>query len=143
MFFSDVLGHGTSVFEDLSTYISSLKRMQYRVSGRGYPGHGAVIENATAKITEYIKHRQQREDEVVRVLRYNHLDVADGEASPERKRSWTPLELVKVIYKDVPESLHLPASNGVLLVLKKLEEEGRVSRDVDGRWVLETGRSAL
>lgn len=143
MFFSDVLGHGTSVFEDLSTYISSLKRMQYRVSGRAYPGHGAVIENATAKITEYIKHRQQREDEVVRVLRYNHLDVADGEASPERKRSWTPLELVKVIYKDVPESLHLPASNGVLLVLKKLEEEGRVSRDVDGRWVLETGRSAL
>lgn len=143
MFFSDVLGHGTSVFEDLSTYISSLKRMQYRVSGRAYPGHGAVIENATAKITEYIKHRQQREDEVVRVLRYNHPDVADGEASPERKRSWTPLELVKVIYKDVPESLHLPASNGVLLVLKKLEEEGRVSRDVDGRWVLETGRSAL
>lgn len=143
MFFSDVLGHGTSVFEDLSTYISSLKRMQYRVSGRAYPGHGAVIENATAKITEYIKHRQHREDEVVRVLRYNHLDVADGEASPERKRSWTPLELVKVIYKDVPESLHLPASNGVLLVLKKLEEEGRVSRDVDGRWVLETGRSAL
>lgn len=117
--------------------------MQNRVSGRGYPGHGAVIENATAKITEYIKHRQQREDEVVRVLRYNHLDVADGEASPERKRSWTPLELVKVIYKDVPESLHLPASNGVLLVLKKLEDEGRVSRDADGRWVLETGRSAL
>lgn len=140
---SDVLGHGTSVFEDLSSYISSLKRMQNRVSGRGYPGHGAVIENATAKITEYIKHRQQREDEVVRVLRYNHLDVADGEASPERKRSWTPLELVKVIYKDVPESLHLPASNGVLLVLKKLEDEGRVSRDADGRWVLETGRSAL
>ncbi|XRM40759.1 hypothetical protein ABZX51_004069 [Aspergillus tubingensis] len=138
-----VLGHGTSVFEDLSSYISSLKRMQNRVSGRGYPGHGAVIENATAKITEYIKHRQQREDEVVRVLRYNHLDVADGEASPERKRSWTPLELVKVIYKDVPESLHLPASNGVLLVLKKLEDEGRVSRDADGRWVLETGRSAL
>ncbi|PYH35028.1 putative metallo-beta-lactamase domain protein [Aspergillus neoniger CBS 115656] len=138
-----VLGHGTSVFEDLSSYISSLKRMQNRVSGRGYPGHGAVIENATAKITEYIKHRQQREDEVVRVLRYNHLDVADGETSPERKRSWTPLELVKVIYKDVPESLHLPASNGVLLVLRKLEDEGRVSRDADGRWVLETGRSAL
>ncbi|RAL03810.1 putative metallo-beta-lactamase domain protein [Aspergillus ibericus CBS 121593] len=139
----NVLGHGTSVFEDLKTYLSSLQRMQHRVSGRGYPGHGAVIENATAKITEYIKHRQQREDEVVRVLRYNHLDVADDESSPERKQSWTPLELVKVIYKDVPESLHLPASHGVQLVLNKLEDEGRVSQDGSGKWSLESGRSAL
>lgn len=111
--------------------------MLHRVQGRGYPGHGAVLENTNSKITEYIKHRQQREDEVLRVLRYGKLDVAEGESSPERRESWTPLELVKTIYRDVPESLHLPASHGVLQVLMKLEDEGRTVHDSEsGRWRL-------
>ncbi|KAE8386877.1 beta-lactamase-like protein [Aspergillus alliaceus] len=140
----NVLGHGTAVFEDLKVYLSSLQRMQDRVSGRGYPGHGAVIENAPAKITEYIKHRQQREDEIIRVLRYGKLDVDDDEPSPDWKVYWTPLEIVKVIYYDVPESLHLPASRGVLQVLMKLEAEGRTVHDTEsGKWRLETGKSAL
>ncbi|GIK05884.1 hypothetical protein Aspvir_009998 [Aspergillus viridinutans] len=140
----NVLGHGTAVFEDLKVYLSSLQRMQNRVSGRGYPGHGAVIENATTKITEYINHRQQREEEVIRVLRYGKLDVPDKEPSPERKASWTPLELVKVIYRNVPESLHLPASHGVLQVLMKLEDEGKVVHDTEtGKWSIDSGKSAL
>jgi hypothetical protein len=118
--------------------------MQNRVSGRGYPGHGAVIENATTKITEYINHRQQREEEVIRVLRYGKLDVPDNEPSPERKASWTPLELVKVIYRNVPESLHLPASHGVLQVLMKLEAEGKVVHGTEtGKWSIDNGKSAL
>lgn len=139
-----MLGHGTSVFEDLKVYLSSLQKMLHRVSGRGYPGHGAVIENATARISDYINHRQQREDEVIRVLRYGKLDVADNERSPERKASWTPLELVKAIYRDVPESLHLPASHGVLQVLMKLEDEGRTTHDTaSGKWSLSNGRPTL
>lgn len=138
----DVLGHGTAVFEDLKTYLSSLHRMLNRVQGPGYPGHGAVLENTNSRITEYIKHRQQREDEVLRVLRYGQLDVVEGEASPESRRAWTPLELVKVIYRDVPESLHLPASHGVVQVLMKLEDEGRTVHGEDGGWRL-GGKSAL
>ncbi|KAL4821900.1 beta-lactamase-like protein [Aspergillus spinulosporus] len=140
----NVLGHGTAVFEDLKAYLDSLKRMQNRVSGRGYPGHGAVVGNATAKIAEYIRHRQQREDEVIRVLRYGKLEVGDHERSPERKLWWTPLEIVKIIYRDVPENLHLPAANGVVQVLSKLEAEGKVIHDADSdRWTLNTGKSAL
>ncbi|KAL4942676.1 hypothetical protein BDV06DRAFT_191591 [Aspergillus oleicola] len=140
----NVLGHGTAVFENLKAYLDSLKRMQNRVAGRGYPGHGAVVESAAAKIEEYIKHRQQREDEIIRVLRYGKLDVGDGERSPERKLSWTPLEIVKIIYHNVPVNLHLPAANGVIQVLNKLEAEGRVIHDSDsGRWTLNTGKSAL
>ena len=101
--------------------------MRDRASGRGYPGHGAVIENAGARITEYIKHRQQREDEVLHVLKYGSLD-----GTVVNIKTWTPLELVKQIYKNVPESLHLPASHGVALVLAKLEDEGRVVADGDG-----------
>jgi glyoxylase-like metal-dependent hydrolase (beta-lactamase superfamily II) len=138
----DVLGHGTAVFEDLQTYLASLQRMLNRAQGRGYPGHGAVMESTNSRISEYIKHRQQREDEVLRVLRYGKLDVAEGESEPERK-GWTPLDLVKVIYRDVPESLHLPASHGIVQVLMKLEDEGRVVHNGDsGEWLLGE-RSAL
>ena len=118
--------------------------MRNRVSGRGYPGHGAVIEDATSRIEFYINHRQQREDEVIRVLRYGKLDVAEGEQSPERKGAWTPIELVKTIYKDVPENLHLPASYGVLQVLTKLEDEGKTIHDTaSGTWRLENGKPTL
>ncbi|KAG0160928.1 hypothetical protein PDIDSM_8460 [Penicillium digitatum] len=146
MFTGDnVLGHGTAVFETLKPYLSSLRRMRDRVSsGRGYPGHGAVIENAGVRITEYITHRHQREDEVLRVLHFGKLDVAAGESWPERKQAWTPIELVKRIYSDVPESLHKPASHGVLQVLLKLEDEGRTVVDLDsGKWSLASERSAL
>lgn len=137
--FSDVLGHGTAVFEDLRAYLSSLHKMQDLVSGRGYPGHGAVIGNATARIAEYIRHRQQREDEVMRVLRSGKLDEEGSGDEPERGASWTPMELVKVIYRDVPESLHVPASHGVLQVLMKLEAEGKVQHDTgSGRWSVST-----
>lgn len=131
------------MFEDLKLYLASLQKMQNRVSGRGYPGHGTVIENATSRIAFYLKHREQREDEVIRVLRYGKLDVKEGETSPERKELWTPLELVKTIYQGVPENLHLPASYGVLQVLNKLEDEGRTVHDTaSGGWRL-NGRSTL
>lgn len=138
------------MFEDLQAYLASLQRMRTRASGRGYPGHGPMIEKVTTRIAEYLQHRQQREDEVIRVLRYGSLDVDrnGGSSSPaqaqQEKEYWTPLELVKKIYRDVPESLHLPASHGVLQVLMKLEDEGKTVHDsTSGGWSLKTERSAL
>ncbi|OAX80995.1 hypothetical protein ACJ72_04672 [Emergomyces africanus] len=133
MFTGDnVLGHGTSVFEDLQVYISTLEKMQYCFSGRAYPGHGDVISDGKNKIAEYIQHRQQREDEVLQVLTYGRVLLrTDGPAPPfkrEELRSWTLMELVKIIYHDVPANLHIPASHGVSQVLKKLEGEGKVVR---------------
>ncbi|KAJ5321778.1 uncharacterized protein N7506_010908 [Penicillium brevicompactum] len=126
MFTGDnVLGHGTALAPNARPGLRS------RV-----PGHGAVIENASARITEYIKHRQQREDEVLHVLKYGSL-----EGTVVDIQGWTPLELVKQIYKDIPESLHLPASHGIALVLEKLESEGRVVKK-DEKWIL-SEKSAL
>lgn len=143
IFLLDILGHGTAVFEDLITYISSLERMQDCFSGRAYPGHGAVVEDGKAKIVQYIQHRQQRENEVLRVLKFGTLDENEREGDKESFKAWTPIELVKVIYRDVPENLHLPASHGVSQVLMKLENEGKVSHDgVSGGWSL-NGRPAL
>lgn len=105
------------------------------------------MEDGKAKIVQYIQHRQQRENEIIRVLKFGTLDgnSSDGAegGGKESLKSWTPIELVKVIYRDVPESLHLPASHGVSQVLMKLENEGKVSHDGDsGGWSL-NGRPAL
>ncbi|KAI1262012.1 putative metallo-beta-lactamase domain protein [Xylariaceae sp. FL1019] len=121
----NVLGHGTAVFEDLHIYLQSLAKMETLVSGRAYPGHGPVLSEARGKIVEYIAHRQQREQQVLQTLSLvNHAssrsyDSADADI-------WTPMELVKVIYADVPENLHLPASHGVSQILKKLLREDKV-----------------
>ncbi|CRG87733.1 Beta-lactamase-like protein 2 [Talaromyces islandicus] len=143
----NVLGHGTAVFEDLHAYIDSLHKMKEAVSGRAYPGHGPVLDSATAKITDYIKHRQQREDEVIRVLTFGTVDAAEAKKKSGEQQllsSWTPIELVKVIYRDVPESLHLPASHGVVLILNKLENEGKVKHEgSSGKWSLNVHRPAL
>lgn len=126
----NVLGHGTAVFEDLTAYIKSVEKMGGLIDGRAYPGHGAVIEDGKAKCVEYLVHRKEREKQVVGVLKKN-----DGKAN-----GWTSMEIVKVVYKDVPENLHLPAEGGVKQVLEKLRREGRVSirntDDEDTRWRL-------
>lgn len=133
MFTADnVLGQGTAVFEDLSSYLKSLAKMSGLFEGRAYPGHGPVIEEGKAKILEYIRHRQQREDQVLEVLRSPQPDAAQkGHATDE----WTSMEMVKVIYKDFPESLHLPAEGGILQVLWKLVAEDKVIENTNtGRW---------
>jgi glyoxylase-like metal-dependent hydrolase (beta-lactamase superfamily II) len=126
MFTGDnVLGHGTAVFEDLSTYLDSLEKMSHQVLGRAYPGHGAVIEDCRAKIIEYIEHRKMREKEVLEVL------------SRGTEGGLGPMNLVKIIYQDVPENLHLAAARGVVQILEKLASEGKVHHNGEAdKWTL-------
>lgn len=134
MFTADnVLGQGTAVFEDLATYLASLQKMKPLFGAKAYPGHGPVIDDGPARIQEYITHRQQREDQITQTL--SSVNKETGTAV------WEPIQLVKVIYHDVPESLHLPAQGGVVQVLQKLENEGKASQE-NNRWTL-TDRSAL
>ena len=141
---ADVLGHGTSSFENLKDYVTSLRKMLPLASGRAYPGHGAVIPEAPARISTYIHHRQQREDEIVRLLRHGKLEEASpNEQSPNPKVSWQAADLVKKIYPNVPETLLLAATHGVMQVLMKLEDEGRVVNDASGRWTWNVKRPAL
>ncbi|KAI1771578.1 Metallo-hydrolase/oxidoreductase [Hypoxylon cercidicola] len=121
----NVLGQGTAVFEDLGTYLRSIAKMEKLVSGRGYPGHGPVLPQANTTIAEYISHRHQREQQVLQTL-----------ASAEDTDTWTPMELVKVIYRDVPESLHVPAANGVVQILRKLRDEDKVLLEGEDKWRL-------
>ena len=149
MFTGDnVLGHGTAVFEDLPTYLSSLDQMQRQFSGRAYPGHGAVIQDGRGKIAEYIRHRQQREDEVMQVLKTGTTTTTPTGAAggiPDRDGTpavWMPIDIVKIVYKDVPANLHEPAEKGLLQILRKLERDGKVGQVSQGQWQIQ-GRAAL
>lgn len=118
MFTADnVLGQGTSVFEDYYTYMKSLDNMSTAFKGRAYPGHGPVIEDGPAKVREYIEHRKLREKQVLDVLADKKID------------EWTAMDIVKVVYKNYPENLWAPAERGILMILGKLLKEGKVGHD--------------
>ncbi|KAI0016354.1 putative metallo-beta-lactamase domain protein [Xylariomycetidae sp. FL0641] len=137
----NVLGQGTAVFEDLGIYMQSLAKMQHLVSGRAYPGHGPVLSSARDKITEYISHRHQRETQVLQTLG-SAKSASSSPPASDSTEDWTPMELVKVIYQDVPTSLHIPAAGGVVQILRKLQNEGKVVLEDGERWRLK-GRSSL
>lgn len=140
----NVLGQGTAVFEDLATYLRSLDTMGTLVSGRGYPGHGPILPDVTAKISEYISHRHQRENQVLQTLSSPKAPEASPESLPAGPGddAWTPMELVKVIYRGYPEGLHAPAAGGVQQILRKLEAEERIVLEDGDRWRLKD-RSSL
>jgi glyoxylase-like metal-dependent hydrolase (beta-lactamase superfamily II) len=139
-----VLGHGTAVFEDLGMYMQSLTKMKDTIGYYGagqkkavkaFPGHGAVIPDATAKIDEYISHRAMRVKEVLKVLTpepSQHPSLEERSSTDNIQNQGmtglTPMQIVKVVYKEVPKTLHLAAEGGVVQILKMLEADGKVER---------------
>jgi glyoxylase-like metal-dependent hydrolase (beta-lactamase superfamily II) len=128
-----VLGRGTSVIDppegDLSAYLRSLERMVALRPSVLYPGHGPAVWSAMDKLTEYVRHRQERERQV--------LEGLEGGAR-------TPGELVPAIYADYPAELHPLAERSVLAHLLKLEREGRAARvgkPSDDRFEVSTPRA--
>ena len=124
-----VLGGSTTVIPaedgDLLDYLSSLKRLQSLDVQRIYPAHGPVIEDAQAKLAEYIEHRLLRERQILAAL-------GDGLT--------TIPAMVERIYKDVPTNLHPVAAQSVASHLKKLAREHRVHEhpqdSAPSRWEL-------
>jgi glyoxylase-like metal-dependent hydrolase (beta-lactamase superfamily II) len=110
---------------DLLDYMSSLKRLQGLDVRRIYSAHGPVIEDGPGRIAEYIAHRLMRERQI--------LDALGGGLE-------TIPAMVKTIYADVPEKLHVMAAQSVESHLRKLAREGRVreamQRDAPSQWEL-------
>jgi len=124
-----VLGGSTTVIPDedgdLGQYLDSLRRIQRLPVRRIYPAHGPVIEDAPAKIQEYLDHRMLRERQILEALGNGARTIPD---------------MVKVIYAEVPTALHGHAAMSVHSHLKKLLQERRVTEDVvhgaPSRWAL-------
>ncbi|BHF85057.1 hypothetical protein SprV_1002821500 [Sparganum proliferum] len=103
-----ILGHGSTIVSDLSPYLCSLKKLSSMLSDRLmhkppiYPAHGEVADDALAKVTEYLQHRQQRIKETADVL----LSQPPG--------TWVrESSLVKRVYPEVHPGLARAATNNL------------------------------
>eukprot|EP00004_Rigifila_ramosa_P001848 TRINITY_DN11846_c0_g1_i1.p2 TRINITY_DN11846_c0_g1~~TRINITY_DN11846_c0_g1_i1.p2 ORF type:complete len:173 (-),score=46.39 TRINITY_DN11846_c0_g1_i1:20-538(-) len=120
-----ILGVGTAVFQDLHTYMLSLRKLSALSPAKIYSAHGPLVADASAKIHEYIKHREAREAQIVGLLKQR------------AEAALTSMEIVQAIYADVPVHLHRAAEGNVLLHLGKLEKDSAVVRtggDTEPRW---------
>lgn len=124
-----VLGRGTSVVDppegNMTAYVRSLDVLRRLEPKTVYPGHGPVVFTPVGKLDYYIRHRAQREEQVLEAL-------AEGQQRPA--------EMVPGIYgQEVPVEMYPVAARSVLAHLLKLEREGRVARTgqmKDERFVL-------
>ncbi|KAF8432463.1 beta-lactamase-like protein [Boletus edulis BED1] len=130
-----VLGQGTAVFEDLGSYISTLRSLLSYIDKDIvlYPAHGPVVHNGEQVIKSYIDHRMERETQIVRVLQRAPEDIGG---------TWSTWEIVSKIYAAYPTDLWEPAARSVDQHLRKLVAEGKVQRlggkGKDTKWKLQT-----
>lgn len=112
-----ILGEGTTIIEDLHDYMKTLERLLQMKLDLIYPGHGPVVRDANTRIQGYISHRTAREQQILNVFQKNV------------GKSYTSSELVKLVYKEIPENVLRAAECNLLVHLKKLEKEGKVLRE--------------
>ncbi len=111
---------------DMTVYLESLEKVKGLGAKRIAPGHGDIIEDPAAVLDEYLKHRLERELQVLAGLRGAGSVGATAEA------------LVGAIYEGVPAELHPVARYSVWAHLRKLASDGRAVSadpdDVDAPW---------
>jgi len=118
----NVLGVGTAAIAppphgDMGQYIASLKKMQTLEAELLAPGHGPLVKEPNRKIQELIDHRQQREDQILRLMADGRDDVKS---------------LVKAIYPELDKRLLMMATGQVLSHLHKLQSDGKLRLEGKG-----------
>lgn len=114
-----VLGLGSTIVPPgggaLAAYMDSLALLQAEEIDLIAPGHGPWITDPEAKLAEYVEHRSSRERRLLAALE-----------AGERSRA----ELLVIVWDDVPLELLPMAAMAMEAHLEKLEEEGRLPRDL-------------
>lgn len=114
----NILGYGTAVIHppdgNMTDYLKSLERLLGFDISLILPGHGPLVGKPEAKIREYIKHRLEREQQVIAALRQGRETIGD---------------VTQAIYVDVSAGLRRVAEFSVQAHLEKLMREGRVKQE--------------
>jgi glyoxylase-like metal-dependent hydrolase (beta-lactamase superfamily II) len=114
----NILGYGTAVIHppdgNMTDYMQTLERLLGFDISLILPGHGPLVGKPEAKIREYIKHRIEREQQVLAALRAGRGTIGD---------------ITQMIYLDVSSALQRVAEFSVQAHLEKLMREGRVKRE--------------
>mmetsp|Transcript_24724 Transcript_24724/g.79939 ORF Transcript_24724/g.79939 Transcript_24724/m.79939 type:complete len:350 (-) Transcript_24724:77-1126(-) len=126
----NVLGHGTSWFDDLGAYVVSLEKMRRVAEEKNlralYPGHGPPSSDGARRlIDDYIHHRRHRETQILNCLKG---DDALGSSSLGRLASGlTSLQIVHRVYgPTLPRLLVFAAQANVKAHLHKLHDANHV-----------------
>ena len=116
-----VLGLGSTIVppggNSLAAFMDSLARLQAEEIELIAPGHGPWVTDPTAKLAEYVEHRQMRERRLIAALEKG-----------ERSRA----ALLATVWDDVPIELLPMAAMAMEAHLEKLEGEKRLP----GGWSL-------
>jgi glyoxylase-like metal-dependent hydrolase (beta-lactamase superfamily II) len=124
----NILGYGTAVIHppdgNMTDYLRSLERLLGFDISLILPGHGPMIGKPEAKIKEYIKHRMEREQQILAALRAGQETISD---------------ITQLIYKDMSAALQRVAEFSVQAHLEKLMREGRVEKE-GSRYLLSSDR---
>ncbi|XP_022288500.2 endoribonuclease LACTB2-like [Crassostrea virginica] len=124
----------TTVFEDLHTYMQSLKKMNDLNPSIIYPAHGSVISKPSEKIQYFINHRLQREKQILDVLEKNP------------NTSFTALEIVKSVYGELLPEIEIAAAGNVNHHLTKLLKDNKIeteTKDNEPVWRLKSSKSKI
>jgi hydrolase len=117
----NVLGHGYSVEEDLGMYMQSLRKMQALSCSKGYPAHGAVIDDLPMRMQRYLHHKQWREQQVIEALprRRSERGLHSGVSVQE---------LLNVLHGELPQHVvELALQPFVSQILRKLAEDRKAA----------------
>ncbi len=98
---------------DMDAYLASLDKVLALAPRTLFPGHGAPILAAEAKLTEYRNHRFEREAMIRRAFEAGAREAA---------------AIVAQVYTDVPAEIHPVAERQVLAHLERLERHGLIVR---------------
>ena len=108
-----ILGNSSSSVRNLKQYMASLETLAGLKPKILCPGHGQIINNGMARVQWYIRHRTEREEQVLAAL-------ASGVDSVD--------EIVTAVYpRNLRRNLRGAAARNVRTHLDKLTEEGRVT----------------
>ena len=99
----------------LGPYLDSLERVRALEPRVIHPAHGPAFEDPAAAIDRYVRHREERLEQVLDALRSGHGDSNDG--------------LRRAVYgEELDESLHGVANAAIKAYLQYLQGRGRVRR---------------
>ena len=115
-----IMGWSTTLISppdgDVGQYKDSLALLLSRNDQLYYPGHGAPILDGKALVNEHLKHRIQREKEILLAI---------------SKQGSNILEIVEKVYPDLTEFLKPAASRNVFAHLINFFENGLITTDTN------------
>ncbi|XP_059159930.1 endoribonuclease LACTB2-like [Physella acuta] len=126
-----ILGGSTTIIEDLQQYMKTLNELLELKPKVIYPGHGPEILNPEEIIRYYIKHRNDREQQIVQFLKNN------------TGKKITALDIVKGVYKGVPEEVFPMAVQNVTLHLQKLQKDEVTESENGETWAIKSKQSNI